>query len=37
MNYLNELSKRHPDLAILAFPSNSFGQEPKSNSELKTW
>ena len=37
MNYLNDLTKRHPDLVILAFPSNTFGQEPKSNEELKAW
>jgi len=37
MKYLNELTERHPDLAILAFPSNSFGQEPKSNDELNDW
>ena len=37
MNYLNDLTKRHPDLVILAFPSNSFAQEPKSNEELKAW
>lgn len=37
MKYLNELSKRYPELSILAFPSNSFNQEPKSNAELKQW
>lgn len=37
MKYFNELQKRHPNLAIVAFPSNTFNQEPKTESELKNW
>lgn len=37
MEYLNVLTARHPNLEIVAFPSNSFGQEPKSKEELKAW
>jgi len=37
MKYLNKLRETHPDLAIVAFPSNSFGQEPKTNPQLKEW
>ena len=39
MKYLNELRSdaTYGDLAIVAFPSNTFGQEPKTPAELKTW
>lgn len=35
MKWLNTISKRFPELVVIAFPSNSFNQEKKSEDELK--
>lgn len=37
MKWLNTISKRYPELMVIAFPSNSFNQEKKSDEELKNW
>ena len=35
MNWLNRITERFPELVVIAFPSNSFNQEKKTEEELK--
>ena len=35
MKWLNHVTRRFPELVVIAFPSNSFNQEKKTEEELK--
>src|SRR4051812_1589015 len=37
LGQLQQLHEQHPNLVIIGFPSNSFGNESRSNSEIKSF